>query len=47
MSGATVSAALRSSARLVVIEAPAGCGKTWQGAQYAQEIAGTMGADEF
>jgi len=43
MSDATVSAALRSSARLVVIEAPAGCGKTWQGAQYAQEIAGTMG----
>ena len=43
MSDATVSAALRSSARLVVIEAPAGCGKTWQGTQYAQEIAGTMG----
>ena len=43
MSDAAVSVALRSSARLVVIEAPAGCGKTWQGAQYAQEIAGALG----
>lgn len=35
MSDASVVAALRSSARLVVIEAPAGCGKTHQGADYA------------
>jgi len=32
-------AALRSNAPLVVIEAPAGCGKTHQGADYASEIA--------
>jgi DNA helicase-2/ATP-dependent DNA helicase PcrA len=43
MSDTSVVAALRSSARLVVIEAPAGCGKTFQGAQYAHEIAGTIG----
>lgn len=40
MSDATVRAALRSDERLVVIEAPAGCGKTHQGADYACEIAG-------
>lgn len=39
MSDASVAAALRSSARLVVVEAPAGCGKTFQGAQYAVDIA--------
>lgn len=39
MSDAAVAEALRSSARLVVVEAPAGCGKTFQGAQYASEIA--------
>lgn len=43
MSDASVAAALRSPARLVVIEAPAGCGKTFQGAQYAHEIAGMIG----
>jgi hypothetical protein len=43
MSDARVRAALRSSAKLVVIEAPAGCGKTYQGAEYAHEIAGTIG----
>lgn len=42
MSDASVAAALRSSARLVVVEAPAGCGKTFQGAQYAGEIAEGM-----
>ena len=31
-----VAAALRSDARLVVIEAPAGCGKTYQAADYAR-----------
>jgi len=39
MSDASVRAALRSDERLVVIEAPAGCGKTHQGAEYASEIA--------
>jgi DNA helicase-2/ATP-dependent DNA helicase PcrA len=43
MSDTSVAAALRSPARLVVIEAPAGCGKTFQGAEYAREIAGTIG----
>jgi DNA helicase-2/ATP-dependent DNA helicase PcrA len=28
---------------LVVVEAPAGCGKTYQGAEYAHEIAGKVG----
>lgn len=39
MSDASVRAALRSDEQLVVIEAPAGCGKTHQGAEYASEIA--------
>lgn len=39
MSDETVQAALRSDAPLVVIEAPGGCGKTHQGADYAREIA--------
>lgn len=39
MSDAAVAAALRSDAPLVVIEAPAGCGKTYQGAEYARDIA--------
>jgi len=34
-----VHAALRSDARLVVVEAPAGCGKTHQGAEYAKDVA--------
>ncbi len=41
MSDASVHAALRSDAALVVVEAPAGCGKTHQGADYARDIAGT------
>ena len=40
MSDDSVRAALRSDASLVLIEAPAGCGKTHQGADYAREIAG-------
>jgi DNA helicase-2/ATP-dependent DNA helicase PcrA len=43
MSDASVGAALRSAARLVVIEAPAGCGKTFQGAKYAADISGAVG----
>lgn len=39
MSDASVAVALRSAAPLVVIEAPAGCGKTHQGAAYARDIA--------
>ena len=39
MSDASVHAALRSDAPLVVVEAPAGCGKTTSGADYARETA--------
>ena len=39
MSDASVRAALRSEARLVVVESPAGFGKTHQGADYSREIA--------
>lgn len=38
MSDKSVRQALRSDAPLVVVESPAGCGKTHQGAQYAREI---------
>jgi len=38
-----VHAALRSDARMVLIEAPAGCGKTHQGADYARHLAETDG----
>lgn len=43
MSDAAVAGLLRSDAPLVVIEAAAGCGKTYQGAAYAQDIVGTLG----
>jgi hypothetical protein len=36
----SVRQALRSEALLVVVEAPAGCGKTHQGAEYVGEVAG-------
>ncbi len=39
MSDASVRAALRSDAPLVAVEAPAGCGKTTLGAEYAREVA--------
>jgi hypothetical protein len=39
MSDHSVREALRSDASLVVVEAPAGCGKTHQGADYARELA--------
>ena len=39
MSDASVHVALRSDAPLVVVEAPAGCGKTTSGADYARETA--------
>lgn len=38
MSDASVHTALRSDAPLVVVEAPAGCGKTHQGAEYAKDL---------
>jgi DNA helicase-2/ATP-dependent DNA helicase PcrA len=38
VSDASVHAALRSDAPLVVVEAPAGCGKTTSGADYAREL---------
>lgn len=44
MSDASVGAALRSDARLVLIEAPGGCGKTYQGAEYARELASSSSA---
>jgi AAA domain/UvrD-like helicase C-terminal domain len=43
----SVRAALRSDAPLVVVEAPAGCGKTHQGADYAQEIATAAGSSRL
>lgn len=38
MSDATVHEALRSKVRLVVVEAAGGCGKTYQGALYTQDV---------
>lgn len=43
MSDTSVAAALRSPAKLVVIEAPGGCGKTFQASRYAAEAATNMG----
>jgi DNA helicase-2/ATP-dependent DNA helicase PcrA len=42
MADAAVAAALRSAARLVVIEAPGGCGKTYQGAAFAADVCPTL-----
>ena len=39
MNDKEVAAALRSRAPMVVVEAPAGCGKTHQGAEYARDAA--------
>ena len=44
MSDETVRAALRSDARFVVIEAPAGSGKTHHGAEYARDVAAVAGS---
>jgi superfamily I DNA/RNA helicase len=38
VSDGAVAVALRSSVRLVLVEAPAGCGKTYQGADYAKAL---------
>jgi len=42
VSDSSVAALLRSRERLVVIEAPAGCGKTYQGAAYARDVARSL-----
>ena len=47
MSDAAVATALRSDGRLVVIEAPAGCGKTHQAAEYASDVAVTHPSDRL
>ena len=47
MSDASVRAALRSDAPLVVVESPAGCGKTHQGADYAREIAASKSSNRL
>lgn len=44
MSDESVHAALRSPAPLVVVEAPAGCGKTHQGGEYAADAAASGGS---
>lgn len=44
MADAAVAAALRSTAKLVVIEAPGGCGKTYQGASFAADVCPTLGS---
>ncbi|RUV13498.1 UvrD-helicase domain-containing protein, partial [Mesorhizobium sp. M5C.F.Ca.IN.020.32.2.1] len=44
MSDEAVAGLLRSHEPLVIIEAPAGCGKTHQGANYARDVAGTLGS---
>lgn len=44
MTDKSVAMALRSAARLVVVEAPAGCGKTHQAAEYARWWANSIGA---
>jgi hypothetical protein len=43
MSDQAVAKLLRSPEPLVIIEAAAGCGKTYQGAAYAQEVVGGLG----
>ena len=43
MSDESVAAALRSAARLVLIEAPGGCGKTFQASGYAADAAQGIG----
>lgn len=43
MSDQAAAELLRSDRPLVLIEAPAGCGKTFQGAAYAKDVAGTIG----
>jgi hypothetical protein len=44
MSDDEVARLLRSAEPLVMIEAPAGCGKTHQGAEYAKDVAASLGA---
>ena len=44
VSDASVHAALRSNASFVAVEAPGGCGKTYQGAAYARDVANLIGS---
>jgi AAA domain/UvrD-like helicase C-terminal domain len=44
MSDASVATLLRSNEPLVVVEASAGCGKTFQGASYAKDIVSSLGS---
>jgi len=44
MTDEQVAALLDSDAPLVVVEAPAGCGKTYQGADYAARVAACLGS---
>lgn len=44
MSDASVRNVLRSRSRLVVVEAPGGCGKTHQASEYANEVASSSSA---
>jgi len=46
MSDDSVAAALRSDAHLVVIEAPAGCGKTFQAAEFAKDAVTDLATGE-
>lgn len=43
MSDEAVAKLLRSNEPLVIIEASAGCGKTYQGAAYARDVIGALG----
>ena len=43
MSDQAVAKLLRSREPLVIVEAAAGCGKTYQGAAYAQDLVGSLG----
>ncbi len=47
MSDSLVAEALRSQARLVLVEAPAGCGKTYQGAEYAMDLQSALQYDRL
>lgn len=47
MSDQSVANALRSNRPIVLVEAPAGCGKTYQAAEYAKDIAASLTLDRL
>lgn len=47
MSDETVAKLLRSNEPLVIVEASAGCGKTYQGAAYARDVANSIGSSRL